>query len=74
MHLHTFVAECAVDAIAQIRETLGPGAVVLNGRRPPVEGLARLWQKSRREVVPGTNCTRRFPSAGQNVPGHFVPA
>lgn len=51
MQIHTFVAESAVDAVGQIRETLGPEAVVLNVRRPPVEGLARLWQKPRIEVL-----------------------
>jgi flagellar biosynthesis protein FlhF len=51
MQIHTFVAESAADAISQIRETLGPEAVVLNVRRPPVEGLARLWQKPRIEVL-----------------------
>ncbi len=51
MQIHTFVAESAADAITQIRETLGPEAVVLNVRRPPVEGLARLWQKPRIEVL-----------------------
>lgn len=51
MQVHTFIAESAADAIAQIRATLGPDAVVLNVRRPPVEGLARLWQKPRIEVL-----------------------
>lgn len=51
MQIHTFIAESAADAIAQIRETLGPEAVVLNVRRPPVEGLARLWQKPSIEVL-----------------------
>jgi flagellar biosynthesis protein FlhF len=48
---HTFIAESAADAVAQIRETLGPEAVVLNVRRPPASGLARLWQKPRIEVI-----------------------
>lgn len=51
MQVHTFIAESAAEAIAQIRDTLGPEAVVLNVRRPPVEGLARLWQKPRIEVL-----------------------
>ncbi|MBE0539903.1 MAG: hypothetical protein IH623_00760 [Verrucomicrobia bacterium] len=51
MQVHTFIAHSAADAITQIRETLGPDAVVLNVRRPPGEGLARLWQKPRIEVL-----------------------
>src|SRR5437773_379892 len=51
MQVHTFIADSAADALAQIREALGPDAVVLNVRRPPVEGLARLWQKPLIEVL-----------------------
>jgi flagellar biosynthesis protein FlhF len=51
MQVHTFLAASVQDAVAQIRETLGPEAVVLNVRRLPVEGLARLWQKPRIEVL-----------------------
>lgn len=51
MQVHTFLAESVADAVSQIRETLGPEAVVLNVRRLPVEGLARLWQKPRIEVL-----------------------
>jgi len=51
MPVHTFIADSAADAIAQIRETLGPHAIVLNVRRPPVEGFARLWQKPLIEVL-----------------------
>jgi flagellar biosynthesis protein FlhF len=51
MQVHTFIAESAPDAVAQIRETLGSEAVVLNVRRLPAEGLARLWQKPRIEVL-----------------------
>lgn len=51
MQIHTFLADSAAEAIAQIRETLGPEAVVLNVRRPAGEGLARLWQKPRIEVL-----------------------
>ena len=49
--VHTFLAASVPDAVAQIRETLGPEAVVLNVRRLPAEGLARLWQKPRIEVL-----------------------
>lgn len=51
MQVHTFLAESIADAVTQIRDTLGPEAVVLNVRRLPVEGLARLWQKPRIEVL-----------------------
>jgi flagellar biosynthesis protein FlhF len=51
MQVHTFLAESIADAVTQIRETLGPEAVVLNVRRLPAEGLARLWQKPRIEVL-----------------------
>lgn len=51
MQVHTFLAESIADAVTQIRETLGPEAVVLNVRRLPSEGLARLWQKPRIEVL-----------------------
>ena len=51
MQVHTFIADSAADAVAQIRAQLGPNAVVLNVRRLPVEGLSRLWQKPRIEVL-----------------------
>ncbi len=46
-----FVAASAEEAVAQIREKLGPEAVVLNVRRVPSNGLARLWQKPMIEVL-----------------------
>lgn len=51
MQVHTFLAASIADAVTQIRETLGPEAVVLNVRRLPGEGLARWWQKPRIEVL-----------------------
>jgi flagellar biosynthesis protein FlhF len=51
MEVHTFIAESAVDAIAQIQAKLGPQAVVLNVRPLPSEGISRLWQKPRIEVL-----------------------
>ncbi len=51
MQIHTYLAESVADAVSQIRETLGPEAVVLNVRRLPAEGLARLWQNPRIEVL-----------------------
>jgi flagellar biosynthesis protein FlhF len=46
-----FIAETAEEAVAQIRAKLGPEAVVLNVRRLPANGLARLWQKEMIEVL-----------------------
>ncbi|MBI4324905.1 MAG: hypothetical protein HY674_06540 [Chloroflexi bacterium] len=51
MQVHSFIAESAPDAVAQIRAHLGPEAVVLNVRRLAGEGLARLWQRPRIEVL-----------------------
>lgn len=51
MKVHTFIAESAADAIAQIRAQLGPDAVVLNVRRVAGEGIARLWNAPRIEVL-----------------------
>lgn len=51
MQVHTFIAESAADAVAQIRETLGAEAVVLNVRRAESQGFSRLWQKPRIEVL-----------------------
>lgn len=48
---YSFVADSAAEAVAQIRAKLGPDAVVMNVRKLPSEGLARLWQKPRIEVV-----------------------
>lgn len=47
----TFIAGSTAEAVAQIRAQLGPDAVVLNVRRLPAAGLARLWQKPRIEVL-----------------------
>ena len=51
MKVHTFIADSAADAVVQIRAQLGPQAVVLNVRPLPGEGLSRLWQKGRIEVL-----------------------
>ncbi len=47
----SFTAASAEEAVAQIRETLGPEAVVLNVRPLPPNGLARFWQKPMIEVL-----------------------
>jgi flagellar biosynthesis protein FlhF len=46
-----FTAATAEEAVMQIREKLGPEAVVLNVRPLPPNGLARLWQKPMIEVI-----------------------
>lgn len=51
MQVHTFIAESAADAVAQIRAQLGPQAVVVNVRPLPAEGISRLWQKRKIEVL-----------------------
>jgi len=47
----TFIAESAADAIAQIRDQLGPEAVVLSVKQRPATGLGRLFQRRRIEVT-----------------------
>lgn len=51
MTVQTFIADSASDAIRQIRTQLGPQAVVLHVRQVPADGLSRLWQKPRIEVL-----------------------
>ena len=46
-----FTAASAEEALTQIRAKLGPEAVVLNVRRLPQNGFARLWQKPMIEVL-----------------------
>jgi flagellar biosynthesis protein FlhF len=56
----SFMAASAEEAVAQIRAKLGPEAVVLNVRRLPPNGLARLWQKPMIEVLA---CKPETPAA-----------
>lgn len=51
MPAQTFIAGSAAEAVAQIREQLGPEAVVLNVRQVSAAGFSRLWQKPRIEVT-----------------------
>ncbi len=46
-----FIADSAAEAVAQIREQLGPNAIVLNVRRLPAAGLSRIWSPSKIEVM-----------------------
>ncbi len=48
---YSFIADSAPAAVAQIRAKLGPDALVVDVRKLPPEGLARLWQKPRIEVI-----------------------
>jgi flagellar biosynthesis protein FlhF len=50
MQVHTIIADSAADAVARIREQLGPQAVVVSVRPLPAEGLSKLWKKPRIEV------------------------
>jgi flagellar biosynthesis protein FlhF len=58
-----FIASSAEEAVAQIREKLGPDAVVLNVRPLPTNGLARLWQKPMIEVLAHVPETSPAPTA-----------
>lgn len=51
MRLQKFTAASAAEAIAAIRNVLGPNAVVLNVRPLPSEGLSKLWRKAGIEVL-----------------------
>jgi flagellar biosynthesis protein FlhF len=51
MNLIPFTACSAVEAAQQIRERLGPNAVVVHVRPLQAEGLARLWRSPRFEVL-----------------------
>src|SRR5579859_2382582 len=47
----SFIASSAAEAVEQIRARLGPEAVVLNVRPLPAQGLNRLWQGPKIEVL-----------------------
>jgi len=51
MNLIPFTASSAVEAVQQIRERLGPEAVVVHVRPLPAEGWARLWRGPKFEVL-----------------------
>lgn len=73
MKLVPFTVDSAVDAVSQIRDELGPDAVVVNVRRVPAVGLARLWQKPRIEVLAykpepdAVNTSTRIQRPGKNL-------
>lgn len=67
MQVHTFIADSAPDAVAQIRSQLGEQAVVLNVRSVPGEGLSRLWQKRRIEVLAYLPDLKEPPSPGSGA-------
>jgi flagellar biosynthesis protein FlhF len=68
MQLHTFAADSAADAIAQIREQLGPEAVILSVKKLPAPGLGRLWQRPRIELLA---CVPDKPAAPPNTLGEI---
>jgi flagellar biosynthesis protein FlhF len=49
--VHTFIADSAPEAVAQIRAQLGPEAVVLNVRKVEATGLQKIWKKAQIEVL-----------------------
>ncbi len=51
MKIYSFIADSAPAAVAQIRRQLGPEAVVLNVRQLKPDGLQRIWQKPKIEVL-----------------------
>lgn len=51
MKVIPFIADSVAEAVTQIREKLGPDAVVVNVRQLPPSGVARLWQQPRLEVL-----------------------
>ena len=53
MKIYQFIADDAAQAVGQIRQQLGPRAVVLNIRQLPAGGIARLWSRPRIEVLAG---------------------
>lgn len=65
MKLVCFVAENAAAALAEVRERLGPDAVIVSVRRLPAAGLTRFWKKCRFEVTAGVPDKTSAP--GQNL-------
>src|SRR5712691_11390548 len=53
MKTSSFIADSTADALAQVREQLGPKAVVLKMWHLPAAGLSKLWQKRRVGVLAG---------------------
>ncbi len=51
MNVIPFTADTPAEAVAQIRTTLGPDAIVLEVKQVQPTGVARLWQKPRLEVL-----------------------
>jgi flagellar biosynthesis protein FlhF len=47
----SFIAHDIAEAIADIREKLGPDAIILDIRRLPARGLSRFWQTPRIQVL-----------------------
>lgn len=53
MQTHSFIADTAQAAVEQIRNELGPNAIVLSVRKLPRGGISRLMKKEQIEVVAG---------------------
>jgi flagellar biosynthesis protein FlhF len=68
MQVHSFIAESAADAVAQIRENLGPNAVVLHVRQASSDGLSRFWRGPRIEVLAGLPEEKPADSQPESLP------
>jgi len=53
MKTSSFIADSTADALAQVREQLGPEAVVLKMWHLPAAGLSKMWRKRRVGVLAG---------------------
>lgn len=62
MQVKRFVALTMQDAVAMVREQLGPDAVILHTRRRPKRGLFRLLRRPRYEVVAAVETPRPRPT------------
>ncbi len=59
----SFVASDIAGAVSEIREKLGPGAIILDIRRASSRGLGRLWRRPQVEVIA---CLPEAPDEGTN--------
>jgi len=53
MKTSSFIADSTAEALAQVRDQLGPQAVVMKMWHLPAAGLGKLWQKRRVGVLAG---------------------
>lgn len=68
----SFIAPDIAGAVNDIRDKLGPGAIILDIRRAAPKGLGRLWQKSQVEVIaclPEEQAESTGPASPSQPPG-----